>query len=68
MKQQSYPQGNPRKEILDAANGYLARQTHSPKLLNARGGMASAVCIARRKMLVSNETLIAAGFHPWKLR
>jgi hypothetical protein len=54
------------KEILDAANSFLARSTNSqPKTLRRKGGMSEAVCIARRKKLVSNETLIAAGFKPW---
>lgn len=53
------------QDILDAANGYLDRSVFAaPRTLKRKGGMAEAVCIARRKVLVSNETLITAGFKP----
>jgi hypothetical protein len=57
------------QDILDAANAYLARETLAiPRVLRRRGGLHEAVCIARRKMLVSNETLITAGFKPVRQR
>lgn len=56
-------------EILEVANSFLARSPNQPpnrRLLRRKGGMAEAVCIVRRKKLVSQETLITAGFKPWR--
>jgi hypothetical protein len=55
-----------RQDILDAANNYLAGRPNTWRLLGRRH-IQDAVCIVRRKLLLSDETLHAAGFNGVKV-
>lgn len=55
--------GKPRKEILAAANLQLDKNPHNWRKLGRRH-MQEAVCIVRRNLLVSDNTLRAAGYNP----
>jgi hypothetical protein len=50
-----------RRMIVDAANNYLARSQSFRQL--AMRHVQEAVCICRRRLLVSDETLRAAGYN-----
>lgn len=52
--------------ILDAVNNYLAGSQGGRQL--KRRHINEAVCIARRRLLVSNDTLRAAGYNEIPVR
>lgn len=64
----------PRQEILQAVNRFTlgfhrknenaCRRPLPPARMYGSRHIQEAVCIARRRGLVSNEVLIAAGFNP----
>ena len=54
-------------EIISVANEHrLAMDTFLQRPLYTRRHLQQAVCVCRRNKIVPNETLIAAGFNPYK--
>lgn len=62
MKDRIPSRDRARVDVLDAANNYLAGRPHSWRVLGPRH-IQEAVCIVRRRLLLSDATLHAAGFN-----